>query len=51
MEGAGDNGVFSGYIRSIRMAVETADQRVVARALGVSQPAISKLLTQAEARE
>ncbi|MCA4135303.1 helix-turn-helix domain-containing protein [Arthrobacter sp. M4] len=38
------------YIRDIRAAVETADQRVVARALGVSQPGISKLLTQADAR-
>lgn len=38
------------YIRNIRAAVETADQREVARALGVSQPAISRLLLQAEAR-
>ncbi|WP_422759345.1 hypothetical protein [Paenarthrobacter sp. C1] len=38
------------YIRNVRAAVETADQRVVARALGVSQPAISRLLSQADAR-
>jgi hypothetical protein len=39
------------YVRNVRAAVEAAaDQRVVARALGVSQPAISKLLSQAEAR-
>ena len=38
------------YIRSVRVAVETTDQRVVARALGVSQPAISRLLSQAETR-
>ena len=37
------------YIRNVRAAVETADQRAVARALGVSQPAISRLLSQAEA--
>lgn len=30
--------------------METADQRTVARALGVSQPAISRLLSQAEVR-
>lgn len=33
------------YIRYVRAAVETADQRFVARALGVSQPGISQLLT------
>ena len=38
------------YIRNVRAAVEILDQRDVARALGVSQPAISKLLSQAEAR-
>jgi len=38
------------YIRNVRAALAAADQRAVARALGVSQPAISRLLSQAEAR-
>ncbi|MCW3768863.1 MULTISPECIES: helix-turn-helix domain-containing protein [Paenarthrobacter] len=38
------------YIRSVRLAVEELGQGTVARALGVSQPAISKLLASAEAR-
>ena len=38
------------YIRSVRAAVAELGQGVVSRALGVSQPAISKLLADAEAR-
>ena len=38
------------YIRNVRLAVEELGQGTVARALGVSQPAISKLLASAEAR-
>lgn len=38
------------YIRNVRVAVEAIDQAAIARALGVSQPSISKLLSGAEAR-
>jgi hypothetical protein len=38
------------YIRSVRVAVEELGQAAVARALSVTQPAVSKLLAGAEAR-
>jgi hypothetical protein len=38
------------YVRSVRAAVTAYGQGVVARELGVSQPGISKLLSQSEVR-
>lgn len=38
------------YVRYVLAAVETSDQSTVARALGVSQPSISRLVKQAEAK-